>query len=144
MAGTPDALIRQWFDQLWNKGDESTIDRLLSPNGQAFGLHVKGQPLAGPEGFKNFFRQFRAGFPDIHINVLRTVTQDDWVVAYCRCTGTHTGPFLGKAATQKPVDFIGMAMVRVAGGQFVEGLNSFDFLSCYQQIDLLPKLDAQA
>lgn len=144
MAGTPDALIRQWFDQLWNKGDESTIDRMLSPNTTAFGLNPAGGPIAGTQGFKDYFRRFRAGFPDIHIDVLRTVTENDWVVAYCHCTGTHTGPFLGKAATQKPVDFIGMVMVRVAGGQFIEGLNAFDFLSCYQQIDLMPKLDAPA
>jgi len=37
-----------------------------------------------------------------------------------------------------------MVMVRVAGEQFIEGWNVFDFLSCYQQIELLPQLDVQA
>jgi hypothetical protein len=26
--------IRNWFEQVWNKGDESAIDRLLAPTGE--------------------------------------------------------------------------------------------------------------
>jgi predicted ester cyclase len=144
MAGTPDALVRQWFDQLWNNGDEGAIDRLLAPNAQVFGLASGDQPIVGPEAFKGFYRQFRAGFSDLKVNVMRTVTEGDWVAASCHCVGTHTGPFLGKAATQKAVDFHGMVMIRIAGGQLVEGRNSFDFLTCYQQIDLVPQFDPQA
>ena len=140
MAGTPDALVRQWFEQLWNRGDESTIDRLLSPDAQIFGLTSGGQPVVGAEAFKGFYREFRAGFPNIRVDVVRTITEGDWVAAYCHCAGTHTGQFLGKPATQKAVDFNGMVMIRVAGGQFIEGWNAFDFLSCFQQIDLLPAL----
>lgn len=143
MAGTPDALIRQWFEDLWNRGDESTIDRLLAPNATAHGLAAADQPHIGPDSFKSFYRQFHAGFPNIHIDVERTVTEGDTVVALCRCTGTHGGNFLGKAPTQNQIDFRGMAMVRVANGQFVEAWNTFDFLTCYQQIELMPQLAAQ-
>jgi len=143
MAGTPDALIRQWFDQLWNQGDASTIDRMLHPDTKAHGL-AGSEPIVGTAAFKAFYQQFKAGFPNIHITVEHTVTEGDRVAAYCHCTGTHTGHFLGKAATQKPIDFHGMVIVRVVNGQFVEGWNTFDFLSCYQQIDLLPKLAGQA
>src|SRR5262245_32240113 len=140
MAGTPDALVRQWFEQLWNQGDEGAIDRLLAPHAKVFGLTSDGQPMVGVDVFKGFYRQFRAGFPNIRVDVVRTVTEGDWVAAYCQCTGTHTGQFQGKPATQNAVDFNGMVMIRVAGGQFVEGWNSFDFLRCFQQIDLLPAL----
>lgn len=140
MAGTHDALVQQWFEQVWNQGDEHAIDRMLSPNARVFGLTSGDQPIVGVDAFKGFYRQFRAGFPDMRIDVVRTVTEGDWVVAYCHCAGTHTGQFLGKPATQNAVDFNGMVMIRVAGGQFVEGWNSFDFLSCFQQIGLLPAL----
>jgi steroid delta-isomerase-like uncharacterized protein len=144
MAGTPDVLVRQWFDQLWNQGDAGTIDRMLSPDSKVYGLSQDGEPIVGAGAFKTFYQQFRAGFPDIHITVERTVTEGDYVAAHCHCTGTHTGPFLGKAPTQNAVDFRGTVIVRVANGRFVEGWNTFDFLTCFQQIGLLPTLAAQA
>ena len=45
-------------------------------------------------------------------------------------------------ASLKPVDFWGMTMVRVRDGKIVEAWNTFDFLSFYQQIGLLPQLPA--
>lgn len=29
MPATPESVVRSWFDELWNRGDETTIDRLL-------------------------------------------------------------------------------------------------------------------
>ena len=37
-------------------------------------------------------------------------------------------------------DFCGMCMVRVHDGYIVDGWNSFDFLSFYQQLGILPQL----
>ena len=144
MASTPDALIRQWFEQLWNQGDPGAIDRMLSPDSKVYGLTPDGQPIVGPAAFRSFYDQFRAGFSQLRVTVERTVTEGNLVAAHCHCTGTHDGPFLGKAPTHNPVDFRGMVIVRVANGQFAEGWNTFDFLTCYQQIDLLPALEGQA
>ena len=38
------------------------------------------------------------------------------------------------AATERPVDFWGMVMVKVRDGQLIEGWNCFEFLSMYQQL----------
>ena len=29
VPATPESVVRSWFDELWNRGDETTIDRLL-------------------------------------------------------------------------------------------------------------------
>lgn len=102
-----------------------------------------GQPIVGPAAFRSFYDQFRAGFSQLRVTVERTVTEGNLVAAHCHCTGTHDGPFLGKAPTHSPVDFRGLVIVRIANGKFVEGWNTFDFLTCYQQIDLLPALEGQ-
>jgi predicted ester cyclase len=143
MASTPDALIRQWFDQLWNQGDPGTIDRMLSPDSKVFGLTPDGQPIVGPAAFRSFYEQFRTGFPGLHVTVERTVTEGNLVAAHCHCTGTQWS-VPRQERPHKPVDFRGMVIVRIANGLFVEGWNTFDFLSCYQQIDLLPMLEGQA
>lgn len=138
MPHTPEAMIRQWFEELWNQGREDTIDRLLAPNAKVHGLPV---PITGPGEFKPFFRQFRQTFPDIRITVLNTVAQGTLVAAHCHVVATHLGDGLGVPSTQRKVEFSGMRIVRAEGDQFVEGWNCFDFLTCYQQIGLMPQLN---
>lgn len=142
MPETPEAMIRRWFEELWNQGREDTIDRLLAPNAKVYGLTPDDRPITGPEEFKPFYRQFRQAFPDIKITVVHTVAEGDRVAAYCHVVGTHLGEGLGVPATKRPVEFSGMCIVRADGNQLVEGWNCFDFLTCYQQVGLMPQLNA--
>ena len=129
---SPDAVARAWIKQVWDEGDESAIDRLLASDGVAHGLG--GSDLVGPEAFKPFFRAMRGALGDLEINVLQTVTEGDRVAVHCRVRARHVGDTLGAAATNRPVQFEGMTIVRVRNGQIVEGWNSFDFLAMYQQL----------
>jgi steroid delta-isomerase-like uncharacterized protein len=137
MSATPDSVVRTWFEELWNQGKEDTIERLFAADGIGHGLG--NAPLRGPEGYRPFFRAFREAFPDIHVEVLRTVTEGEMVTAHCRVTGTHRGTMMGMP-TGKPVDFSGMTIVRVRDGKIIEAWNNFDFMTFYQQIGMLPQL----
>jgi len=57
-------LVTAWFDQVWNKGDEDAIDRMMAPDTKFHGLLPDGSPVVGPDGFKPFYRQMRQAFPD--------------------------------------------------------------------------------
>jgi steroid delta-isomerase-like uncharacterized protein len=141
MSPTPDSIVRTWFEEVWNQGKESTIDRLFAADGIAHGLPTAdGSPMRGPDAFRPFYRNFRGAFPDIRIEVARTVTEGDMVTAHCRVTGSHQSGALGFAATGKPVEFWGMCILRVRNGQIVEAWNSFDFLNFYQQLGMLPQI----
>jgi predicted ester cyclase len=132
MTQTPDALAREWFDSVWNKLDESAIDRLMHPEALAHGLGP--QPLRGPEQFRPFFHAFKTALANIRVHVDRTVVQGDTVAVLCHVTGTHVGDTLGGRATGRDVDFWGSTMLRIKDGKIVEGWNTFDFLTMYQQI----------
>jgi predicted ester cyclase len=136
MSPAPDAVMRAWFEEVWNQGQESAIDRLFATDGVAHGL--PGGDLFGPQAFRPVFVTFRGAFPDIHFDIERTVVQGDVVAVHCRVTGTHTGATLG-APTGRPIDFGGMVIARITDGQFREGWNCFDFLTMYQQIGLVPQ-----
>lgn len=127
----PDALVRAWFHEVWDLGDESAIDRLMAPDGAVHGL---GTPIRGPEEFKPYFRTMRNALGDLEVKVIRTVVQGDLVAAHCHVVARHVGDALGGPPTGKPVEFFGMTIVRVAGGKLVEGWNCFDFLTMYQQL----------
>jgi steroid delta-isomerase-like uncharacterized protein len=136
MSMPPDAVMRTWFDEVWNQGRVDTIDRLFTDNTVAHGL--PGGPMKGAASFKQVFDTFRGAFPDIQIVVERTITEGDLVTAHCRVTGTHSGGTLGFPPTGRRVEFEGMTIARVADGQLQEGWNCFDFLTMYQQLGVVP------
>ena len=90
--------------------------------------------MRGPAEFKRVFRIFRDALGDLEIAVERVVTEGDTCAAYCRVKGRHVGHALGGPPTGHPIEFTGIAMCVVRDGRIVEGWNSFDFLSMYQQI----------
>jgi predicted ester cyclase len=49
----------------------------------------------------------------------------------------HEGDFLGRAATDSPVDFTGIAIVRIENGKIVEAWNNFDFMTLHKQVGLI-------
>ena len=50
---------------------------------------------------------------------------------------THEGEGLGFAATQRPMEITGIAIVRE--GKIAEAWNNFDFMSMFQQLGTLQK-----
>ncbi|HEV2799853.1 MAG TPA: ester cyclase [Pyrinomonadaceae bacterium] len=136
----PKAIIRRWFEEVWNKGREEAIDELFAEDGVAYGLaDGTGAPLRGASGFKPFFRNFRGAFPDIEVVVEDTIAEGDRVAARCTVRATHAGDQLGFAATQKPIQITGVAIVRIRDGKIVEAWNNFDFMSMFQQLGTLQK-----
>jgi steroid delta-isomerase-like uncharacterized protein len=128
-------LAHEWFDEVWNKSQINAIDRLLAHDAVAHGLFDdQGQELRGPAGFKPFFLQFTKAFPDIHVDVADTISEGDKIAARCIVTGTHRGDTLGVPASHKPVQFTGIAIIRVKDGKIVEAWNNFDFQGLSRQI----------
>ena len=138
MSEANKAIVRRWFEEVWNQGREDSITRIFAADAVAHGL--PDGPMRGPDAFRPLFHAFRGAFPDIRIDVERTVTEGDLVAAHGRVTGTHQGDTLGIAPTGKRIDFEGVTIARVVDGQFREGWNCFDFLTMYQQLGVLPQI----
>ncbi len=129
------ALIRRWFEEVWNQGRADAIDEMLAPGAPCHGLSEDpAMPLKGPEDFKPFHTVFRGAFPDVQVVVEDAIAEDDKVVARCSVRGKHTGDHLGIAASNAPVEFTGIGIGRVKDGKFVETWNNFDFQTMNQQI----------
>ena len=134
MSAQNKALVRRWFDQVWNKGRAEAIDELMSDRSVVHGL---GDDLRGPAGFKPFHAAYRDAFPDLALQIEHLVADDDLVAVQWSATATHSGGGLGFAATGKRVSFSGMAFIRVEGNKLVEGWNSFDQLGMLQQLGVV-------
>ena len=128
------ALIRRWFEEVWNQGRVEAIDEMLAEHGV---IHRLGDDLRGPSGFKPFHASYRNAFPDVSIHVEDVVSEDGLVAARWSAAGTHRGGGLGFEATGRPVRFHGMTLARVEQGKLVEGWNVFDQLGMLQQIGVV-------
>jgi len=130
------SFMERWFDEVWNKGNEKFIDEMTYHDSIGRGLvHADGTEVTNRTAFKEFYKNFRSAFSDIHIKVEDTVTEGDKHVARCLVTGVHTGEGIGKPPTGKPVKFTGMCMVRLKDGKIIESWNNFDFMTMYKQIE---------
>ena len=130
------ALVRRWFDEVWNQGRFESVDELLTADAVVHGL---GEPMRGPAEFRPFHNAYRQAFPDMHIEIDDMVAEGDKVAFRWTVTGTNRGGTLGFAATNRRARFEGMGMVRVRDGKLVEGWNSFDQLGMLQQLGVIAR-----
>ena len=119
MSDDPEAVLRAWYEQVWNQKNIEAIDRLLAEDALAHGLVDASGNTA---------------FPHLHVELAEVVSQRDICAVRCIVRGTHLGESLGIAATGRKVEFTGMNFARIEGGQIVEGWNNFDFATMQAQL----------
>ena len=131
-------LIRRWFEEVWNNGRVEAIEEMFDENGIAHGLSDDPEnPIRGPQEFRPFYTVFREAFPNMMIVVEDVVAEGDKVAARCSVRAKHEGEFLGRAATQAPVEFTGITIVRIYNDKIVEAWNNFDFMQLHKQVGLI-------
>ena len=131
-------LVRRWFEEVWNKGRAEAIEEMFDANGIAHGLSDDPEnPIKGPRDFRPLHTVFRDAFPNMMIVVEDMVAEGDKVAARCSVRAKHEGDFLGRSATESPVDFTGITIVRIDKGKIVEAWNNFDFMTLHRQVGLL-------
>ena len=134
MSAENKALVRRWFEEVWNKGRVGAIDEMMASDAVAHGL---GPDLHGPEAFKPFHATFRTAFPNMHIRLDDLVAEEDKVAYSWTATGTHQGPLMAIAPTGKSSSFTGMGIIRVKNGKIAEAWNVLDQLTMFQQLGVL-------
>ena len=132
------ALIRRWFEQVWNQGDEATIDALCAKDVIGYGQAEHGADIHGAEQFKQLWRGFRSAFSEIYVEIQDTIEQGDRVVARWTMTMKHSGAFMGIAPTGKVVSVNGTSIQRLAGGQIIAGWDNWDQLGLLVQLGAVP------
>lgn len=80
----------------------------------------------------------RTTFADFQITVEDLVAAEDRVAGRITMRGTHRGALAGLPPTGKSVEFSGMFVRRLAGGQFVEDWGLTDLFGLLRQIGAIP------
>lgn len=122
-------LVKTWFHRVWANEDSGAISELFVPDGTTHGL--SNEPLIGPEEFAKFHAAICAVLSGITISIDNCIESGPLWAGVCtvRATSKKTG---------EKVKFSGQVFVRIEDGKIREAHNQFDFISFWQQLNLLP------
>jgi predicted ester cyclase len=127
-------LVMQWFEQVWNKKDESAIHRMFQPHGKSYGFPGPDDVLLGPGPFVEIHRSFCGAFPDLRFEMEDMVAEGDTVAIRWKTTFTHSGDSLGFPASGKKETLCGSSFIRVEDGKILEGWNHMDLGALFQRL----------
>jgi steroid delta-isomerase-like uncharacterized protein len=134
-------LIRDFFEEVWNKGNLDYIDDVYAED---FTLHAlwqntsAGGPIeaTGREPAKKVIGGWLSGFPDMVVTIEDQIAEGDLVGSRHTSTGTHTNEFMGIPATGKSATITGMTLTRCVDGKMVEAWTCWNALSMFEQLGL--------
>ena len=75
-------LVARAVAEVINGGNLDAVDQLYAPE------------IA--QAVKDWVTPFRAAFPDVRMDTVALIGEGDIVVGHFRCSGTHTGPWMGR------------------------------------------------
>lgn len=130
------ALVRRYFEEVWNNGRGDMIDELCAADSVVHGLD--GKTTSGRDALKAFHAKIGGAFSDQSVRIEALIAEDDLVTVRWTRTATHSGHGLGVAPTGRKIAFAGVLILRVNDGKIVEGWNCYDRLGMLQQIGQIP------
>jgi steroid delta-isomerase-like uncharacterized protein len=113
-----EAVVRQFYEELWNRWRLDLADEILSPEIRFRGS--RGSILKGRAEFKRYARATRAAFADWHNRIDELLAVDDRVVTRMTWSGTHTGTFAGIEPSGARVEYVGAGFFRLSDGLIEE------------------------
>ena len=129
------AIVRRWYEEMWNKGNLELIDELIASDVTG---HSPIQNVDGVEASKRYVTMSRAAFLDLHFTIEEMIAEGDKVVAVRTLAGTHRGEYLGVAPTGNHVNITGINVFRIADGRIAETSTFVDTLDLMEQLGATP------
>lgn len=105
--------VRNHFEEFVNRKNLDIADVNFAPEFEDHGSDVPPGLPPGPAGAKAYVGGAYKKFPDIHVDILDLIAEDDRVVVRNRWTGTE-------ASTGTRYEFSGIVIWRIAHRQLVE------------------------
>lgn len=126
------SLVRRLHAKVLAARDPGVVDTFFAPD---FVSHTNPPELPeGVEGVRRFFAMFRDAMPDLEVTIDELIVDGDRAAVATTIRGTHTGELLGLPATGRPVEVVGVDMVRVRDGRIVEHRGLTDTVGLMRQL----------
>jgi steroid delta-isomerase-like uncharacterized protein len=130
-------LVRNLVEDVWSEGKFEVVDRLVDARYIGHSSPA-GTETRGTEGYRQYFADLRAAFPDLHVSVEDEIEEGDRVVVRWTARATHLGTFAGVPASGRRGEVAGISIYRIADGKVIECWTNMDNLGLLQQIGAFP------
>ena len=87
------AIVRRFYEEVWNKRKLEVVDELVSPSHALNDPDVSGSQT-GPELYKRRVVEFTASSPDLRYTIEDMIAEKGKVVVCWTISGTHKGEFM--------------------------------------------------
>lgn len=131
------AIVRRWFEELWNQGRLETIDELLAPDAIAYDMTGPGGAIRGRDAFRAAAKMLLAAF-EMHFTVEDIFGVGDHVAVRLSLRLKHIGPLGELPPTGKEATVPVMCMLEVRGGKLMGGWNNWDVASALRAANAPP------
>jgi predicted ester cyclase len=113
------AIVTRFNKEFLGQGNLNSFKELVADN---LINHAAPEGASnGPESMLYFIMEIlRKGFPDIKVEILDQIAEDDKVTTRKRFKATHTGEFMGIPASGKSVTIHVIDIIRLQGEKYVE------------------------
>jgi ketosteroid isomerase-like protein len=138
------AVVRRFWDLVWNNGELPAIDELVDDDFTNFGIRRPG----GHAALRRIVTAWRTAFPDLQMEVQEEVACGDVVVHRVMARGTHLGEFPPGIGPGRVLDAMSptgrsfeadqMHIHRVRGGKITGHAGTRNDLLMLSQLGLLP------
>jgi steroid delta-isomerase-like uncharacterized protein len=131
------AVVQRFYRELWTEGRLEVADELFAPG---FIGHAPSNTLTrGPEGVKKLVSEWRAGVPDMELEIHAQYAEGSRVATRFTGRGTHKGEWFGLPGTGKQISLSGIAITRVVDGKVVSDWGEFDIMGLLQQLGIIER-----
>ncbi len=133
MVEDPKDVIRQVFDEVWNKNDLSIVDEVYS---QDYVAHVAGAPrdIEGPEQFKQFVALHSVLTTNLAFSIEDQIAEDNRVATRWTSTAIPAAGLVSVPGDSQAVTVTGISIHRFADGKIVESWDNWDLLTIHQAL----------
>ena len=129
-------IVRQYIDAVFNNPDYARAKELIHE--EIFGEGGEIQEFEA--NVKNFLAQGEK-ITDGRNDLLEMIAEGDKVVAVSMVSGTDVGGYFSNPPTNKKYEAKVTAIYTLKDGKIAKGDITFNFLTIYQQIGLLPSTE---
>ncbi|MEX0320547.1 MAG: ester cyclase [Puniceicoccaceae bacterium] len=123
------SILSTFIHEAFNLGNIGVINELVHPD---YRYSSPSETLNGQTELAAFVSALREAFPDLHVEVIDQIQDEEKVCTRLQIKGTHNGPFLDIPPTGNFIDIEGVVISRFKDGLIHEEwelLDQYTFLS---------------
>jgi len=130
------AIIRQLYEEVWNKRRLELVDEILSPSHALHDPNATGSAV-GPEAYKRLVTRFITAFPDLRFIIEDSFGENEKLAIAWTISGTHKGEFMGIPATNKKVSVDGITIIHTVNAKVMDSYVSWDVWGLMHQLGVV-------